>query len=335
MKRILVIRTDRIGDVLMMTPVLRELKKTFPGSFIAALTQPHTANLLTNNPNVDKIITDDLKKESFWNVVKEIRKNRFTHGLLLMPMERAAYQLFLGGVKTRIGVGRKLYEIITGMKSVSRNNFIPLRHEADYCMDLARKIGVESNNIQPEMFLTDEEKREAKKFLSSYGISDPDKKIIIHTGSFGSAPNWSEEKYLELIRELLKEIPDVKIILTAREMSEKFKDQIKQLDKGNVKDLSVELDDLRKLSAVISVIDILIAPSTGPLHIADALQKKAIGLYCNRPMSSSKKWGVINKHSVNIEISTEYCDKFCSKDKNTCAFENGISVSQVIDAVKK
>ena len=142
MKRILLVRTDRVGDVVFITPMIRELRKAFPDAFIAALTQPHTKNIMLNNPRLDVMITDDLRKETFWDVVKELRKYKFTHGLMMLPTERAAYQMFFAGIKNRIGVGHKLYEVITFMKSVSRNNYTPLRHEADYCMDLARKIGV-------------------------------------------------------------------------------------------------------------------------------------------------------------------------------------------------
>ena len=154
----------------MITPIVREIKKTFPDSFIATLTQPYTSKILINNPYVDKILTDDLKKETFWKVVKKLRKFKFTDGLLVMPRERAAYQMFLAGVKNRIGVGHKLYEVITLMKSVSRNKYIPLRHEADYSMDLARKIGIKSNNLTPEIFLSENEILWGKEFLENINV---------------------------------------------------------------------------------------------------------------------------------------------------------------------
>ena len=203
--RILIVRTDRVGDVVMITPMIREIRKRFPDSFIATLTTPNTKDILLNNPHLDTAITDDLKKDSFGDVVKEIRRNKFTHGLLVMPTERAAYQMFLAGVKNRFGVGRKLYEVITLMKSVSRNKYIPLRHEADYCMDMARAIGVETDDLTPEIFLTAEEKEEWGRMMNNLNVSYSDLKIIIHTGSGNSSKNWSEEKYLKLISEVLRE----------------------------------------------------------------------------------------------------------------------------------
>jgi len=336
MKRILIVRTDRVGDVIMITPMIRELRFKFPDAFIATLTQPYTAEILANNPYLDKIITDDLKKENFWAVVKELRKFKFTDALLVLPTERAAHQLFFTGIKNRIGVGRKLYEVITLMKSVSRNNYVNLRHEADYCMDLARKIGVVTNNIHPEIYLSDQEKEEAEKFLVERNILPDNFKLVIHTGSRGSAPNWSEGKYLKLIEKIFETFNTnrIKLLLTAVEMSEDFIKKVKDIGGEKIIDVSKELTNLRELIRFISKADLLICSSTGPIHIADALEIRCIGIHCHRPMSSATIWGVINKKSVNLEVSEENCKKYCSADQNTCGIEHGLGTEEVINAMR-
>lgn len=335
-KRILIVRTDRVGDVVMITPMIREIRKTFPDSFIATLTQPNTLAVLENNPYIDKMITDDLKKESYRKIIQEIKNCRFTDGLLVLPTERAAYQMLRAGIRNRIGVGRKLYEIITFMKSVSRNNYVPLRHEADYCMDLARKIGVKTDNIQPEIFLTEDETNWTENFYRKIGISENSFKIILHTGSKNSAPNWSEEKYLELLKKIVNKFPDEDyvIMLTALEMTDDFKEKVINIGDKRITDISKKITNLRDLIKVISGIDLMLCSSTGPIHLADALDIKCIGLHCYRNVSSAKHWGVINKKSVNLEVSREYCDSHCSSDRNICNFENGISAEEVIKYIE-
>lgn len=334
-KRILIVRTDRVGDVVMITPMIRELRKTFPDSFIAALTNLNTKDILLNNPHLNHIISDDLNlnKESFWKIVKEIRKLKFTDGLLVMPTERSAYQMFFAGIKNRIGVGKKLYEVITFMKSVSRNKYIPLRHEADYCMDLARALGVKTNDLTPEIFLTDAEKEFGKKILGNLNVKDSDFKIIVHTGSGKSSRNWSEEKYLKLIKEILNKHNEAKIILTAKEMSDSFKQNVKGLNENRIVFADDSVTTLRDLICIIANTDLLIASSTGPLHIASALKIKTIGLYCHRPMNCAKLWGALGDKAVNLEVSKEYCDAECSKDKERCEFEKGISIEQVMYSI--
>ncbi len=337
MKRILLVRTDRVGDVVFITPMIRELRKAFPDAFIATLTQPHTKNIIINNPYVDETLTDDLSKKTFWKVVRELRSYNFTHGLLMMPTERAAFQMFWAGINTRIGVGHKLYEVITGMKSVSRNNYQPLRHEADYCMDLARKIGVDTTDITLQIFITEKEKNEALTILNQNGIKKEDFKIYVHSGSLGSAPNWSEDKYLKLIAAILERFPGnrTKIILTAQEMSKEFLSNIQDIKSTRIINLSEKLFDLRDLIKVIGQADIFISPSTGPLHIADSLKIKCIGIHCHRPMSCAIHQGLINKQSINLEVSDENCKQYCSADQETCGIEKGLTIEEVIDSIIK
>ncbi|HCA41824.1 MAG TPA: hypothetical protein DEP28_01070 [Bacteroidetes bacterium] len=337
MKRILIVRTDRVGDVIMITPMIRELKLKYPDSFIATLTQKNTTDILLNNPYLDEMITDDLKKETFWEVTKKIRERKFTDGLLVMPTERAAYQMFFGGVKNRIGVGRKIYEMMTMMKSVSRNNYVPLRHEADYCMDLARRIGVETDNISPEIFLTDDEILLTRNFLKELNINSQVPNVMIHTGSKNSAPNWSEDKYFELIQKIQKEYSEkgLNIFLTSIEMSESFKSKIKNLNCGNIFIVADKLYPLRKFISFINAMDLVVVSSTGPAHIADALKRKAVVMHCNRNVSSVKHWGTINGNSIDLEVSNEFCNLHCSKDKNNCGIENGITIETVLDSIKK
>jgi len=335
-KRILIVRTDRVGDVVMITPMLREIKKTFPDSFIGTLTQPGTTAILQNNPYVDVMITDDLEKESYKKVISEIKKYKFTDGLLVLPTDRAAYQMFSARIRNRIGVGRKLYEIITFMKSVSRNKYIPLRHEADYCMDLARKIGVVTDNYQPEIFVTDEERIKAEYFYKNIGIKEGTFRIILHTGSRNSAPNWSENKYLVLLKSILNKFPseDFAIMLTAFEMTDEFKKKVSELNDKRIIDVADKIKNLRDFIIAISGIDLMLCSSTGPIHLADALDIKCIGIHCSRNVCCSKHWGVINKKSVNLDVTKEYCDSHCGNDKNICNFENGISIEEVLKHIE-
>jgi ADP-heptose:LPS heptosyltransferase len=319
----------------MITPMIREIKKKFPDSFLATLTNPNTANILINNPYLNEIITDDLSKKNYLRVVKQLRELRFTDGLLVFPTKRAAYQMMLAGIKTRVGEGHRLYEVISGMRSIDRHNYIPLKHETCFSMDTAMKIGVNTNNLDLEIYVTEEEKKDINEFLNKIGIDNKDYKVMIHTGSLGSSPNWSEGKYLLLIKEILSlQIPNLKILLTAVEMSEGFLKSVADLKDNRIIDIASKLMGLRHFIKIISVIDLFMSNSTGPLHIADALNKKCIGINCHRPMNSAKYWGILNKTSINIEVPEEYCNKNCSANKEICSFENGISVQQVIEGIK-
>jgi len=337
MKRILIVRTDRIGDVVMITPMIRELRRQFPDAFIATLTRPATEPILFHNPHLDLALTDDLRKETFWKKVKELRSHHFTDGLLVLPTERAIYQMFFAGIRNRISVGHRLYSILTFTHGISRKNYTPLRHEADYCMDLARKIGVETRNLVPEIFVTPEERAEGAAYLLSLGITETDTRIFLHTGTLGSSPNWSELQYETLIRTLLADTADprVKILLTAREMSPGFIQRCISRDPHRVFDVSRDIHDVRRFIVLLSTASLLITPSTGPAHLGDALGIPCLALHCHRPMNCAKYWGILNNRSVNLEVSDEHCRQFCSPDQQRCSIETGISIEDVVTHARK
>lgn len=202
-KRILVVRPDRIGDVVLSIPVYHTLKESFPGVFVGALVSSYTAPLLHGNPYIDIIMTDDPDAndsagKSLLVKAKEIRSYKFDTALLLLPTKRLAYVLFLAGIPHRIGVGHILYEVITFMHGVSRRKYKPLRHESDYMLDLARKIGATKIWTKPEIFLTDKEKQSARNFLERKGLNVNEPIVAIHPGSGHSSPNWEAERYSQL-----------------------------------------------------------------------------------------------------------------------------------------
>lgn len=160
-KRFLICRIDRIGDVVLSTPLPREIKKKYPDSFVAVLVRKYTRDIYLNNPFVDEILiyNEENTWKAFFENLRMIRSFKFNYAFMLLPDERLNYILFLAGIKTRIGVGHKLYQFLTFTKYVDRKKYIPLRHEADYCLDMLRKIGIDPESIEPEIYLTDEEKK--------------------------------------------------------------------------------------------------------------------------------------------------------------------------------
>lgn len=331
-KRILIIRPDRIGDVVLSTPIPREIKKTYPDSFVAVLLRSYTKDLYQNNPNVDEIILlDDIPYEgitNFWRKVREIRKFKFTHALSLLPTEKTNYLMFFAGIKTRIGVGHKFYQFITCTKSVSRNKYIPLRHEADYCMDLARKIGIETDNLNTEIFLTQEEQKTADEIRTKL-LRGKKYLIGIHSTSGNSAPNWPPKIYRELIEALCNN-DDYSIVVTDNIVPDALAD-IEGIEYPNVN------SNLRETIIKISALNCIVSASTGPMHIAAALKIKTVSLFCPMTACSPKLWEPKGNDSRIVIPSDNYCATKCPGDPKKCTFdgEGGINVETVVSEIKK
>lgn len=324
-KRILISRPDRLGDVILSTPLPREIKKAFPDSFVAVLAREYTKDVFLNNPYVDQIIIFEPENKSlkyFFKKRKEISEWKFSHALMLLPNERINYLLFFAGIPGRVGVGHKFYQFITFTKYVDRNKYIPLRHEADYCMDLARKIGVETFDLKTKIFLTEDELKRSEELRTHLGNANK-KNILLHTSSGGSAPNLPLKEYIKLA-ELINSSDNYNLIITDKE-----------IHPGLLKyqSLDYKINSLRDLFILIKSGDLLISSSTGPAHAAAALNVPTLTLFCPLPAASPMLWSPMGNDANYILPDENYCANKCPGDPHICDYslEGGLNAEKVFE----
>ncbi len=325
--KILIVRPDRIGDVVLSTPLPREIKKQLPKSFVAVLLKEYTKDIYLNNPYVDELIIYN-EKGNVFSLCKKLRKFRFDYSLTLLPTERLNWILFLAGVKKRIGVGHKFYQFLTNSKSVFRNKYIPLRHESDYCLDEIRKLGIEPQSSDSEIFLSSAETESAsvkKKKFCPHG----EMLIGINSTSGNSAPNMPVTEYLELIKKLniLKKIKIAVMDLNVPAELQNIEGVVYP-NKGN--SLSGSIMNF-------SMLDLLVSSSTGPMHIAAGLKVPTLSLFCPLPACSPQLWSPGGSKSEIILPDGNYCEKVCPGDPKKCRFEGkgGIDSEKVFERIKK
>jgi heptosyltransferase-2 len=334
-RRILVVRTDRLGDVVLATPLLRALRRTFPEARVAALVRSYAQDLLLGNPHLDEVLVDDRAgahagKRGFLRLVSDLRRRRFDTALLLLPTSRTAWALALAGIRRRIGVGRKFYEVATFMESVSRHKYVPLRHEADYCLDLGRRLGVRAGDgpedLATEVFVADAERAAARQRLASAGVRPGDRIVGVHAGHGGSSPNWEASRYADLTARILARTGGgVRIALTGEEPAPSFPLHPRLLDLRGSR-------PLRQLVADISQLDCLVSSSTGPMHIAAALRVPTVSLFCPLPACSNELWGPRGNTARVLLPPAGYCQGRCPGDPKRCRLEE-IDVETVAGAV--
>lgn len=318
--RILVVRTDRIGDVVLATPLIRALRQTFPEAFIAAMVRPYTRDVLVMNPHLDEIIEDDGEgadrgRKGFWRKVRRLRKYHFDTALLLLPTERAAWMLFFAGIPYRVTNSIRLYTVLTGMRSMSRHKYNPLRHEADYCLDLGRRIGVRNDDLSPEIHVSPEEREKGKEILRSHGIRASDRVVGIQPGSGGSTPNWPVERYAELAARLVSQ-SKVKVVITGSKNEAHLWTHFEKLGAANIIDLFGL--NLREIMSTIAHCDCFFSSSTGPMYFAAALKVPTVSLYCPLPTCSPTLWGPIGNISQVLFPPDIFCQVKCEIDPKKC-----------------
>ncbi|MCK9364722.1 MAG: lipopolysaccharide heptosyltransferase II [Syntrophales bacterium] len=266
--KILFIRTDRIGDMVLSTPAFAALKKALPQAELTVLASPANAAILQHNPTVDSVQIYDrhwgiLKKIRF---LKQLRIRRFD--LAIDPGAdyemHTAWLAFLSGAAHRLGYAAYGREVLF---NVPPPKSIPGGHFVDIMLALLSAIGIPAAERKPKIYISAAEQRWAITWLEEKGLGG--RKIIgIHPGAHYPTQRWPAEYYAELIK-LIRREPSAAIIVFGSPADRPI---IKEILSDSTEEVVVAIqDDLRKLSALLACCRMVVCNNSGPLHIAVAL----------------------------------------------------------------
>jgi ADP-heptose:LPS heptosyltransferase len=300
-KKILVIRNDKIGDFMLSWPAFALLKKQYPDAEVTALVPKYTVALAEQCRWIDKILIDD-KQDGFikdiLTLTKKIKGNNYDATISLFTETRTALSLWLAGVKKRTGPATKLAQIFTN-NTLRQHRSQSIKPEYEYNLDLIRyyikKDGQVPRSTPGAPFLTfdREETRQIKSsLLHKHDISDDVKLVIIHPGTGGSAINLRLENYAQLVN-CIADRNKTYFIITAGPDELTQAENLSTLVNAphHVHYSTGGLIDFCKL---ISVADVFISGSTGPLHIAGALNIRTVAFYPSRKSATALRWQTLN-----------------------------------------
>ena len=333
-KNILIVRTDRIGDVVLSLPMASIIKKHYPNCKITFMMRAYTMLLADNNPDIDQIILlkENKSKISIADNLKQIKEYNFDTCLVVYPTFQLALILFLAGIKNRIGTGYRWYSFLFN-KKIFVHRKRGEKHELEHNINMLRMIGVDEKlkaESVPFNIHSDEKSRQrVKQILGDFRINSSNPTIIIHPGSGGSSVDWPISLFMELAEKMARELI-ANILITGGEH------EIETCSRLAVHENIVNLAGkfaLDEMIALIDSADILIANSTGPIHIAAALDKHVIGFYPKINHCSQKRWGPFTNKKYIFEPTI--CDGQCTREKcNQLNCMNSIEVKNVFEKIE-
>lgn len=284
--RILLVRPDKIGDLILTIPALLSLREAYPEAHIAFLCRAYAAPILQNNPALNSILTVD---RPFGELVGMLKGERFDAAVHFYAEAKSIFATFRASIPVRVGPMSKISSLLLTHR-ISQNRSRVEMHEAEYNLQLAGLLGANIQKKNPVIFLTEEEKRKGKELLSTvFGKSDPTT-VLMHPGSAGSAKNWPLDSYMELAQRIAGELGEV--LITTGPGEESIAETAKALKNPGIRVYSGRKDDLRSLAALISASKLAVSNSTGPLHMAAALGIPTCSFYPRTPIvTSAKRWG--------------------------------------------
>ncbi|MFA3782167.1 glycosyltransferase family 9 protein [Melioribacteraceae bacterium 4301-Me] len=313
---ILIVRTDRIGDVVLTLPLVTLIKKHYPNSKITFLLREYTKSLTQNNPFIDKTITlkNEDKKYLFGFLGKVIAnvkqlKNKYDVCIVASPSFLIALVIFLSKIKVRIGTAYRWYSFFFNKKIYEHRKY-GQRHELEFNVRMLKSIGIDENinenNVSFNLHVTKKSEQFVENLLNEIPVKQNEKMIICHPGSGGSAVDLPIGKFKELIELLVHNMIVDIILITGSKNEESLCNQL--VINQKTKNLAGQTN-LEEMIALINKAELVISNSTGPIHLAAALGKKVVGFYPNIISCSPKRWGpyTTKKLIFTPEINCKKC----------------------------
>ena len=327
---IIISRTDSIGDVVLTLPLAGIIKQQLPDSKIIFLGRNYTKDVIGLSVHVDEFMSyDEILKLSEKEQIETFKKLNATHIIHVFPVKHIAQLAKKGGIKNRIGTTNRLWHWFTCNIKVSLSRKNSDLHEAQLNAKLLGPLNIKTDFSAKELagfygFTKVPELEEHYLKLIDHKKTN----IILHPKSKGSAREWGLDNFSRLITELDKTRYAIYISGTQQE-GELVKELLQK--HPEVVNLTGKLS-LQQFIAFINNCDALIAASTGPLHIASALGKKAIGLFAPMRPIHPGRWKPIGTDAHYLVLDKDCND--CRKNMD-CHCIREIKTSEVIKLIEK
>lgn len=326
-KKIIISRTDKIGDLVLSIPSFYMLRKMYPKAELIVLVRKYNYEIVENLPYVDRVLKiDDYRQDELINKIKYFNADVF---VALYNDNFVAKLAKASKAKWRVGPLSKVNSFFTYNKGVWQKRSKSIKNEADYNLDLVKnldpKLFEEKYEVNTEIYLHEKNRKAVEIFLKDSNIDG--KLLVVNPFMGGSAKNITDDQYIELLKKVKTKDKDINIVIACH-ISEEDRGQalVDGIGYEGVY-LFANGGDLLNLAALIEKADVYMGGSTGPTHIAGSLKKNIVALYPNKKTQHPTRWGVYGWDDVDYVIPDEenpsenyshkdfdsYTDKHCDK----------------------
>jgi len=308
-QRILVIRTDRMGDLLLTLPAAAALRRSFPDAFLAMMVHSSMRELAEHCPDLNAVITDGPEDSGFRHLtafIRKIRSQRFDVALIMHPTFRLAAAVLLAGIRCRIGTAYRFYSFLFN-RPIREHRKYGARHEVEFNLSLAADLGADTGHPEFHLLIPVQARDRITRFFAENEIRFERPVVVIHPGSRGSALDWPPERFFRLAKRLVLECKAQVVISGNAFEKERLKPVFKETTVPIIDGSCVF--SLIELAALMKSADLCIANSTGPLHLAVAVGTDVIGLYPPLRPASARRWGPYGREGSVIVPDLPECRK--------------------------
>ncbi len=336
-QKILITRTDRIGDVLLSTPAIRALRKSFPHSHIAVMVRPYARDIALGNPYLDELIIYDKygKQRSFYNSLKfafALRKKKFDLACILHPTNRMHWITFLAGIKRRVGFKRKLSFLLTDR--IEHQKQQGQKHELEYTLDLIRYLGINPQEKDLFMPIRKSSEQYIQALLANQGLDKDEKIVALHPGASCPSKIWPVENFARLADKLFRQFKLKPVIVSGPDDLDIGRKLIGLIHCPFID--AVGKTTVSQLASLLKRCQLFISNDSGPVHIAAALGLSQVVIFGRaQPGLSFRRWGPTGKNATVLYKDIGCLECLAHNCRQDFACLKAIAVEEVFSAARK
>jgi ADP-heptose:LPS heptosyltransferase len=307
-KKVLLIRLDKIGDLICTLPVDQILD---PAAYeVTWVVQKGMGSIVDFGVKSRKYLELDKSKKGLSSGIfkRFLKDNQFDIVISFQSPWWINFLLYMSGIPKRIGPLSKWHSFMFLNHGLNQSRSSSTQHEFDYNLDLVKKltgpISEKSENIVFQF-----RKPSSSRWIEQFDLGP--RYVVVHPGMMGSALNWKQHQYSKKIQELVDE--HYIVAITGTQSDDSYLTQIRRqwAEHPQIRWLQGRLD-FERLLEVIYYSEKVIAPSTGVAHIAASLGKSLDAIYSPIRVHHPKRWGPrgitpANSDQVRIHLPNIKC----------------------------
>ena len=307
--RFLLVRTDRLGDVVLTLPAVGFLRRRYPAARMAFLTRSYTAPLLRHYRGIDQILLycpEDQHRglRGLTRLATRLADEHFDEAVLFSPTAALAWTLWCAGIPIRTGTGYRAYSLLLNHR-IFEHRKTAQHHELEYNLNLLSRHGSwQQESVRFDFQFTERMEAWWETFCREQGLAG--EFAILHPGSGGSSPNLEPGQYRLLLAILVRETRFPILVTGLGAEAPLIEYLCRGLPAERVRPLAGQLS-LEQLAMCIAKSSLFISGSTGPLHLADALGVPVLAFFCPAPPCSPARWGPYFQQAWAITPPVEPC----------------------------
>lgn len=335
-KKILIIRTDRIGDVLLSTPAIKALRRKFPQSYIAMMVRPYARDIVLGNPYLDEVIIYDkyAAQRKFWKSIRfawSLREKKFDLALILHPTNRVHMAAFLAGIKKRVGFNRNLSFLLTD--KIGHRKQEGQKHELEYTLDVIRSLGIEVEDKALFMPVRKDSEMHIDEFLAAQGIERGEKLIALHPGASCPSKIWPKERFAQVADRLSEQFKVKIAVVAGPDDVDTGKGVIGLMHSACID--ATGKTTVSQLASLLRRCCLFVSNDSGPVHIASAVGVPVVAIFGrSQPGLSPLRWGPTGRHDIVLHKDAGCQACLAHNCQKGFACLKSISVQEVLSAAE-